>query len=354
MVPVWKPAFAFPKVAVEAIVKANTQHQSCSEARAQPCQTQPDDVGCTSTLAATRSSAFLRLTPLATSQLSCHFGSSLTALLPYLSQTEMPEPLSVAASVVGITVPALHGVRLLLGDLQQLKDAPKTVKRLTEDLHSVGTALKLLQDIEDREWNSLGAIVAKESKRTITSCTEACEQFRPELQRWTRHSDDGNLAWRDRTSVGFFKKSQIKTQTGLIQLYRYSSVRHSHITEDIKQMISAKQADVQSAITSTNKQLAVLEDRVKELNLSSDEDEETAGSQEDRPGALRQLEEERKAVDASRRLLEELLSKAQEKAVAKAAGNGGGSYTVTFGDQNSGFQAGVFNGGVSGLSFGGK
>jgi hypothetical protein len=40
----------------------------------------------------------------------------------------MADPLSIAASAVGIIVPALHGTRLLLEDLQQLKNAPKTVK----------------------------------------------------------------------------------------------------------------------------------------------------------------------------------------------------------------------------------
>lgn len=43
----------------------------------------------------------------------------------------MADPLSIAASVVGVTVPALHGTRLLLDELQNLKDAPKAVKRLT-------------------------------------------------------------------------------------------------------------------------------------------------------------------------------------------------------------------------------
>jgi hypothetical protein len=47
-------------------------------------------------------------------------------------------------SVVDITVPALHGTRLLLDDLEKLKDAPKTVKRLADDVHSVDAALKLL------------------------------------------------------------------------------------------------------------------------------------------------------------------------------------------------------------------
>lgn len=125
----------------------------------------------------------------------------------------MADPLSITASVVGLTVPALHGTRLLLDDLQQLKDAPKTVKRLVEDVRSVDTALELVKGVEDREWESLGAGVAEQSKTTITSCTQACNLFRADLQRWTRHSDDGKLAWQDRASVGFFKQGQIKAMS---------------------------------------------------------------------------------------------------------------------------------------------
>ncbi len=62
----------------------------------------------------------------------------------------MADPLSITASAVDIIVPALHGTRLLLEDLQQLKDAPKSVKRLAEDVQSVDTALKLLQSAEER------------------------------------------------------------------------------------------------------------------------------------------------------------------------------------------------------------
>jgi hypothetical protein len=57
----------------------------------------------------------------------------------------------MAANVLSITDPALHGVQHLLEDLQQLKDAPKPVKRLAEDVRSVNTAFKLLQGVEDRE-----------------------------------------------------------------------------------------------------------------------------------------------------------------------------------------------------------
>ena len=104
----------------------------------------------------------------------------------------MADPLSIAASVIGIIVPALHGTRLLLDDLEKLKDAPKTVNRLADDVHSVDAALNLLQDVKGREWELLGRSVAEQSKTTISSCTQACDLFRTDLKRWARHSEDGN------------------------------------------------------------------------------------------------------------------------------------------------------------------
>ena len=118
-------------------------------------------------------------------------------------------------------------------------------------------------------------------------------------------------------------------------------------------MISTKQAEVKSAITTADKQLVVVENKLEELNLSSD-DEEAAGSRDGKPEALQQFKEELITVKASQKLLNELLSKSQEEALAKAAGNQSHSTTVKFGNQNSGFQAGIINGGVSGISFGGK
>jgi len=89
------------------------------------------------------------------------------------------------------------------------------------------------------------------------------------------------------------------------------------------------------------------------MNLSDDE-EEVAAPAEGKTEAMRQLEEEVKGLKASQKLLQELLSKSQDDAIARAAGNQSSSTTVTFGAQNSGFQAGNINGGVSGITFGGK
>ena len=107
----------------------------------------------------------------------------------------MADPLGIAASIVGVTVPALHGARLLLDDLQNINDAPETVERLKDDVRFVDLALTSLQTVKDQEWESLGGAVAEESKTTISTCTSACDKFRSDLQRWTRHSGDGRLAW---------------------------------------------------------------------------------------------------------------------------------------------------------------
>jgi hypothetical protein len=102
-------------------------------------------------------------------------------------------------------------------------------------------------------------------------------------------------------------------------------------------------------MTTADKQLIVLENRVEEINLSNDE--EVATPAEGKTEALRQFENELEGVKASQKLLNELLSKSQEDAVEKAAGNQRGSTTVTFGAQNSGFQVGNINGGISGISW---
>jgi len=280
-------------------------------------------------------------------------------------QPQMADPLSIAASIVGIIVPALHGTRLLLVDLQQLNDAPKTIKRVTDDVQSVLSTLELLKGVEEGDWKSLGQNVAAQSKATISSCTQACNLFRVDLQKWTRHSEDGKLTWLDRANVGFFKKDQAKAMSEQLQSCRlainlnvgvatlYSSVRNSHVTEEIKKTISTKQDEVNSAITAADRQLVVVENKLEELNLSSDDDDPAESSQ-GKDEVLRQLEEELKGAKASQKLLNELLIKSQEEAIARAAGVQTGSFTVSFGAQNSGIQAGNINGGFNGMKFGGK
>jgi len=137
-------------------------------------------------------------------------------------------------------------------------------------------------------------------------------------------------------------------------LHRYCSIRHTYITEEIKKTISTKEAEISKAITSTDAQLAEVESALGEIRLTDSANNQSQDKQ-DITNAVKQIEEERAALDCSRELLKELLSKAREDVIARAARESQDRSTrVTFGNKNSGFQAGIINGSISGISFGGK
>lgn len=151
----------------------------------------------------------------------------------------MADPLSVTASIVGIVGPALHVVRLLAGDLKQIKDAPESIATLRQRIGEVERALVTLEKIPDQDLEALG--VAEDTKATITKCGESCKQFSTELKRWTRHSTGDSLTLLDRSKIGFWKQHHIKSMEKELQYCQgaitqvvsiatlYVQTRHSYI-----------------------------------------------------------------------------------------------------------------------------
>lgn len=134
----------------------------------------------------------------------------------------MADALSVAAGIVSLAVPALHGARVLLNDLEKIINAPDTVKRLKEEANSIIKDLSLLNDITESVWASLGANVADQSKATIQSCEEACDTIRTDILRWTKRSAGGKLSWLDRVKVGFFRDHQLQAYFDRLQTHKLS------------------------------------------------------------------------------------------------------------------------------------
>lgn len=127
----------------------------------------------------------------------------------------MGEPLSSAAGVVGIVFPAMHGTRQLLNDIEKIRGAPATVAGLKKELEGVFLATERLNKVDPSELIALG--VTNQSLSAIKTCDEACDTFRKNLQRWTRHSEDGKMSWRDRINVGFFQDENIKALSERLQ-----------------------------------------------------------------------------------------------------------------------------------------
>lgn len=121
----------------------------------------------------------------------------------------MGEVLGAAAGGIGIAAIALHGTRLLLRDIENIGEAPKAIAGLKDDIRETEMAIKGLEAVKTSDLESLG--VAEQSFSAIETCSKACDTFRNDLQRWTKHSEDGRLSRRDRFNVGFFQDQKIKS-----------------------------------------------------------------------------------------------------------------------------------------------
>lgn len=111
------------------------------------------------------------------------------------------------------------------------------------------------------------------------------------------------------------------------------------------------EAEISTAITSTDLQLAEVENTLEELHLRGAREEQSDDA-EDTASTASQVEAERSALSSSRQLLEELLPKAKEEALLKAASEIQSHSThITFGNQGKGFQIGTNNGTISGFHF---
>jgi hypothetical protein len=281
----------------------------------------------------------------------------------------MPDPLSVAAGIVGLVVPALHGARLLLDDIHQIRGAPKAVISLKDELRLFEVALKSLQAVEQSEWQSLGSTIADQAQLALTSCSTACTLFRDDLHHWTKHSDEGALSWRDRVNVGFFKQHRVQALSDqlrncyktinfvvsiatlyvlrpaipqMLTLYSYSSIRQGHTTEKIKEAVLENRAGIKDAVAVADEDLAEVQATLEQLRLSGAEaaqqveppvqDGQPVQERQLDENTVKQLEGERIALQATRKILQELLPKTEEKAINEAESKPQQVVQVTFND----------------------
>jgi hypothetical protein len=136
-------------------------------------------------------------------------------------------------------------------------------------------------------------------------------------------------------------------------VYRYSSLRHTRLTEEMKKTISMRQGDIESAIRATDNQIADI--RTRREGFGPVDRAQAAADPETEADMKRHLDEEHKALYISRRLLNELRLKVQESTIVNVmARNENNSTRVMFGNQNSGLQIGVSNGPITGIRFGVK
>ncbi|CAI6099558.1 unnamed protein product [Clonostachys chloroleuca] len=262
------------------------------------------------------------------------------------------DPLSITASVAGVAIPALQCVQHLRNDLEGILNAPSDIVSVREDLLTIEQAITSVQNISDQQWESLGKAVVAQSETGLKLCKKSSSKFQAAIDRWTMHSDDGKLSWRDRAMIGLFRQDQIKSTSTQLQNCKmtltsvvstatlHSSLQQTKVAENLTQMISTKEMEITAAITTAKKQLDEVNTKLEDLHLAAqDEDEEDL----DQASATSQVEFEKFALKKSLELLQELLKGIQAAAVDARKDQGCVANTSTFGDYNQGVQAGVSN-----------
>lgn len=124
----------------------------------------------------------------------------------------MSDPLSITASIVGITTAALQSVQFLVQTIDNVKGAPDILRGVTTDLRVIQPVLQSL--IGSAQDASSQIVLSEQIKNAVENCERACGTFRSQVKHWMENSTQDKMFWVDRWKVGLFGLERIKTFRG--------------------------------------------------------------------------------------------------------------------------------------------
>lgn len=269
------------------------------------------------------------------------------------------DPFSITAGVVGITAPVLQCVQHLRNNIQAIIDAPTEITSLGEELQVIEQGIAAIQKVSDAQWKSLGDGVVTQFKNGMKHCKRCCSKFQATIDHWTRRGKDGKFSLRDRTVIGLFRQNQIKSTASQLQNCKatlisivsiatlHSSLQQSWKAEEISKMLSTKEGEISTAISTTEKQLVEADTRFGQLQLASAEggDEDT-DDEEDFEFVTSQTTIEKLALQQSLELLKQL-SENIRAITEEKQGKNSTVNNISFGGHNQGVQTGFNHGDIN-------
>ncbi|KAH7394365.1 hypothetical protein BKA66DRAFT_298745 [Pyrenochaeta sp. MPI-SDFR-AT-0127] len=128
------------------------------------------------------------------------------------------DPLSIIGSVVGITMAALQSIQFLAITINNVKDAPDTIRAISTYLHAIQPVLQNLS--KALQGRSSQVALSNHIKLAVENCDRACKGFRSQVEHWTKNSTGDKMFWMDRWKVGLFGPERIKTFRGQLSDYK--------------------------------------------------------------------------------------------------------------------------------------
>ena len=123
----------------------------------------------------------------------------------------MADGISLAASIIALASFAYKSTTSLYGLLVELRDAPKTLQFLNDDVCTVQYLLKSLQtvmeDSSDDDFSDGIATCLGESKPILTECGRACDEIAEKIRAIMSNSDVTRVSTRDRFKLQFEERT---------------------------------------------------------------------------------------------------------------------------------------------------
>ncbi|KAK0113062.1 hypothetical protein ONS95_014768 [Cadophora gregata] len=231
----------------------------------------------------------------------------------------MADPLSITASMIGITTAALQSAQFLVKTIDNIKDAPGTIKDLSADLRVVESVLQELNaNVQD---DSLQFIRSSQIGPAVENCDRACKAFQSQVERWMKHSREDRIFWISRWKIGLFGPDMIKTFKG--QLNDCKSTLNIALTtanllvvasqkelakEQKDSILEATEADLEQELTRAGKEIVEIEQSLQRLTVGGSTERDEV-SEQSKKELLRELERQQAANTALRNMCEEALSR---------------------------------------------
>ena len=105
----------------------------------------------------------------------------------------MTEPLSITASVVGITTAAIGSVKFLYTTIDNIKDIPTALGNIRSDLQAVEPVLQELHTVLESEDSQV--LLINNIKGAVENYNSACSTFQKSLDHWIRHATKYKASW---------------------------------------------------------------------------------------------------------------------------------------------------------------
>lgn len=126
------------------------------------------------------------------------------------------DPFSISIAAVGISGTAITGISALRKAIDSVKDADEDINEIRVYLDSIRRPLDALQTLvtdtnEETSVASKKALAKTGMADAVNDCGKACEVFNKRLQKWTKHSREEKLSFRDKMSMGVLNKERVRT-----------------------------------------------------------------------------------------------------------------------------------------------